>query len=190
MKDGAKFTISTVQTQATVRELVPGLNLRYPIVTMNGAALYDMKTLEYLRTRPMSDGDAERIIHWLRAEKRPFFSNSAAPIMALTAGIMSFFSSGLGVVFPTLVPLCAQLASGIGADGVLLVAMVVIGGTIAGYTPISTTGALIMAGVAQQENAEERFLQNKLFIELFAVPFINLAVLALMAILGIYKLFV
>lgn len=76
MEDGAKFTIATVQTQATVRELLPGLDLRYPIVTMNGAALYDMKTLEYLRTKPMADGNAERIIHWLRAEKLPFFSNS------------------------------------------------------------------------------------------------------------------
>ena len=115
---------------------------------------------------------------------------SAAPVMAITAGVMSFFSSGLGVVFPTLVPICGSLATSIGADGVLLVAMVVIGGTIAGYTPISTTGALIMAGVAQQENAEERFPQNKLFVELFAVSFLNIAVLALMSVLGIYSLFV
>ncbi len=115
---------------------------------------------------------------------------SAAPVMAITAGVMSFFSSGLGVVFPTLIPICGSLATSIGADGVLLVAMVVIGGTIAGYTPISTTGALIMAGVAQQENAEERFPQNKLFVELFAVSFLNIAVLALMSILGIYSLFV
>ena len=115
---------------------------------------------------------------------------SAAPIMALTAGIMSFFSSGLGVVFPTLVPVCGSLAQSLGADGVLLVAMVVIGGTIAGYTPISITGALIMAGVAQQENAEERFPQNKLFIELFAVSFLNLAVLAIMAVIGIYGVIV
>lgn len=115
---------------------------------------------------------------------------SAAPVMAITAGVMSFFSSGLGVVFPTLIPICGSLATSIGADGVLLVAIVVIGGTIAGYTPISTTGALIMAGVAQQENAEERFPQNKLFVELFAVSFLNIAVLALMSILGIYSLFV
>ena len=115
---------------------------------------------------------------------------SAAPIMAITAGVMSFFSSGLGVVFPSLVPICGELATSIGADGVLLVAMVVIGGTIAGYTPISTTGALIMAGVAQQENAEERFPQNKMFIELFAVSFMNIAVLALMSIIGIYSLIV
>ena len=75
---------------------------------------------------------------------------TANPIMAILAGLMSFFSSGLGVVFPTLVPICGSLASGIGANGIYLVVMVVIGGTIAGYTPISTTGALIMAGVAQQ----------------------------------------
>lgn len=124
------------------------------------------------------------------ALERVMGPKSAAPVMAITAGIMSFFSSGLGVVFPSLVPICGELASSIGADGVLLVAMVVIGGTIAGYTPISTTGALIMAGVAQQENAEERFPQNKLFIELFAVSFLNIAVLALMSILGIYALFV
>ena len=113
---------------------------------------------------------------------------SAAPIMALTAGIMSFFSSGLGVVFPTLVPMCGSLAAGIGADGAQLVTMVVIGGTIAGYTPISTTGALIMAGVAQQENSEERFPQNRLFVELFAVSFLNLIVLAVMSAIGIYGL--
>lgn len=116
-------------------------------------------------------------------------AKSAAPIMAITAGVMSFFSSGLGVVFPTLVPICGELAAGIGANGPLLVAMVVIGGTIAGYTPISTTGALIMAGVAQQENAEERFPQNKMFVELFAVSVMNLLVLAVMSMLGIYSIF-
>ncbi len=116
--------------------------------------------------------------------------NSAAPIMAILAGVMSFFSSGLGVVFPTLVPVCGSLAEGIGVSGVTLVTMVVIGGTIAGYTPISTTGALIMAGVAQQKDSEKRFPQNKLFIELFAVSFMNLIILAVMAMTGIYNLFV
>ena len=117
-------------------------------------------------------------------------AKSAAPIMALTAGIMSFFSSGLGVVFPTLVPVCGGLASGLGIDGVQLVAMVVIGGTIAGYTPISTTGALIMAGVAQQPDSETRFPQNKMFVELFAVSVLNLVVLAVMALCGIYTLII
>lgn len=115
---------------------------------------------------------------------------SAAPIIAILAGIMSFFSSGLGVVFPTLIPVCGGLATGLGISGTSLVAMVVIGGTIAGYTPISTTGALIMAGVAQQKDSEKRFPQNKMFVELFAVSFINLIVLAIMAITGVYNFFV
>ncbi len=72
---GAKFTISTIQTQATVRELLPGVQLRYPIITMDGAALYDVDSLEYIRTTPMSETQAERIICWLRENNVPFFSN-------------------------------------------------------------------------------------------------------------------
>ena len=111
---------------------------------------------------------------------------TAAMIMAITAGFMSFFSSGLGVVFPTLIPTASGLASGLGVGAVELVSVIVIGGTVSGFTPISTTGALIMAGVAQQEGAEEKFPQNRLFVELFAVSFIALAVLAIMAVIGVY----
>lgn len=114
-------------------------------------------------------------------------AKTASPIMALVAGVMSFFSSGLGVVFPTLVPTASGLATGLGADALELVAVIVIGGTVSGFTPISTTGALIMAGVAQQENAEERFPQNRMFVELFAVSFLALAVLGIMAFLGFYR---
>lgn len=111
---------------------------------------------------------------------------TAAMIMAITAGFMSFFSSGLGVVFPTLIPTASGLASGLGVGAVELVSVIVIGGTVSGFTPISTTGALIMAGVAQQEGTEEKFPQNRLFVELFAVSFIALAVLAIMAVIGVY----
>ena len=79
---------------------------------------------------------------------------------------------------------------GLGVSAVQLVTVIVIGGTVSGFTPISTTGALIMAGVAQQENADERFPQNRLFIELFAVSFIALGVLAIFALLGIYGIYV
>ena len=75
IEDGAKFTVSTVETQATVRELMAGVDLRYPIITMDGAALYDMNRMEYLRTVPMTAQRAERIIRWARAEGQSFFSN-------------------------------------------------------------------------------------------------------------------
>ena len=41
---------------------------------------------------------------------------TAAMIMGITSGFMSFFSSGLGVVFPTLIPTASGLASTLGAD--------------------------------------------------------------------------
>ena len=87
---------------------------------------------------------------------------------------------------PTLIPTAAGLASGVEVSAMELVAVIVIGGTVAGFTPISTTGALIMAGVAQQENAEEKFPQNKMFVELFAVSFMALYVLAVMAFIGVF----
>ncbi|MBO4872284.1 MAG: HAD hydrolase family protein [Lachnospiraceae bacterium] len=74
--DGMKFSLSTIQTQATVRELLPGVKLRCPIITMDGAALYDMGKLSYLRTTPMSGEKAARIMSWCHEEGLPFFSNS------------------------------------------------------------------------------------------------------------------
>lgn len=122
----------------------------------------------------------------IEAMKGIMTTRTAATITGALAGIMSLFSSGLGVVFPTLIPTAGGLAQSMGANAVELCAAIVIGGTIAGFTPMSVTGALIMAGAAQQENAETRFPQNRLFIELFAVSFIGLAVLGVMAYAGIY----
>lgn len=76
LEDGAKFTVATSETQATVRELLAGVDLRWPVITMDGAALYDMKTMEYLRTVPMSRDKACRLVHWVRERELPFFSNS------------------------------------------------------------------------------------------------------------------
>lgn len=76
MDDGMKFSLSTVQTQATVRELLPGVKLRYPIIVMDGAALYDTQSLEYLKTTPMSEENAARVMTWLREQGIPYFSNS------------------------------------------------------------------------------------------------------------------
>ena len=114
----------------------------------------------------------------------------AAMVMGVVAGIMSFFSSGLGVVFPTLIPTAAGLSGGLGVSAIELVSVIVIGGTVAGFTPVSTTGALIMAGVSQQKDAEVKFPPNRMFIELFSVSFIALGVLAIVAFSGVYNLFI
>lgn len=76
IEDGAKFSISTMQTQATVRELLEGVELRYPIITMDGAALYDMQRREYLKVVTLSDEQAWRVEELLRREGLPYFANT------------------------------------------------------------------------------------------------------------------
>ena len=71
LEDGAMFTVATSETQATVRELLAGVELRLPVITM-----YDMKTMEYLETLPMSGEKARRLVDWAHREGLPFFSNS------------------------------------------------------------------------------------------------------------------
>ncbi len=76
LEDGAMFTVATSETQATVRELLEGVDLRWPVITMEGAALYDMKSMEYLETLPMSTEKGRRLKDWAHREGLPFFSNS------------------------------------------------------------------------------------------------------------------
>lgn len=73
IEDGARFTVSTRASQATVRELLAGVDLRYPIITLDGAALYDLGQARYLRTVPMTPEKAERAMAWARGEGLPFF---------------------------------------------------------------------------------------------------------------------
>ena len=76
IEDGAKFTLSTGETQATVRELLTGVDLKYPIITMNGAALYHIPTMAYLETRPMTPEQNRRIMDFCREHGLGYFSNS------------------------------------------------------------------------------------------------------------------
>lgn len=76
LQDGARFTISTMQTPATVRELLKGVELRWPIIAMDGAILYDMDKLRYIRTVRMSEAQAERMTAFLEREGLSFFTNT------------------------------------------------------------------------------------------------------------------
>ena len=76
IEDGAQFTLSTCETQATVRELLEGVHLRCPIITMNGAALYSVPTMEYLHLFPMSDEKSRRLTDWMQTQGLAWFSNS------------------------------------------------------------------------------------------------------------------
>ena len=125
----------------------------------------------------------------LLADSISMFSTSKtiSPIMCGAAGIMSFFASGLGVVFPTLIPTVGGIASSLGGvSPTELMASVVIGGTVAGFTPISTAGALILAGVSQFPEVEGKYSQNKMFLQLVVISILCMLISVIMAALGVY----
>lgn len=94
---------------------------------------------------------------------------TAAPLMGLTGGIMSWFSSANGVVFPTLIPTVPDVASQVGGASIIqMIAAIVCSATVAGISPMSTGGSLIMASYAQETDCEEKEAQ-KMFVQLFAL---------------------
>lgn len=115
---------------------------------------------------------------------------TAAPIMLMTGGAMSLFSSGLGVVFPTLIPTVSGIAATVGGSvsAIELASMVVIGGTVTGFSPISTTGGLMIAAVSSNEEAAELYPSNKMFTQLFGWAFGLLFVNVVVSVFGIYNL--
>lgn len=96
-------------------------------------------------------------------------SRTAAPLMGLTGGIMSWFSSANGVVFPTLIPTVPNIASQVGGASIVqMTAAIVCSATVAGISPLSTGGSLVMAGYAQETGCDEKE-QQKVFAKLFMV---------------------
>jgi hypothetical protein len=58
---GLNFTVATARTQATVVPMLSKLKLKLPVVLMNGAAVYDTKSKEYVYTATFGKGIAEYI---------------------------------------------------------------------------------------------------------------------------------
>lgn len=48
MDNKIKFTIATARTPATVVNILEGININMPVITMNGSTIYDMKANKYL----------------------------------------------------------------------------------------------------------------------------------------------
>lgn len=48
IENGTNFTIATARTPATIINILKDVNVSLPIVTMNGSAIYDIKTNQYI----------------------------------------------------------------------------------------------------------------------------------------------
>lgn len=105
--------------------------------------------------------------------------------MSISAGLMSMVSSALAVVYPTMMPMCVDIAKAVGGvDPLALIAAVGVGGSLAGVSPLSTGGALILAAMGSSKKDFNKEEQNKVFVQLFIMSAVGLLVIAVVSILS------
>ncbi len=116
--------------------------------------------------------------------------STARPIMALAAGIMSWFSSTTGVVMPALIPTVTGILEQFPAAGYTpIVVSITITSFLAAFSPVSTGGAGVLAqySVFMQGKGEQN--TNKLFVRLFLTSVVCVLVSVLFAFIGVYNIF-
>ena len=79
-------------------------------------------------------------------------AGSVTGVVAFMIGIISVYSSTTGVVLPAFLPMAPGLAQQLGlASGLGIAKAMVVGGHLVDVSPLSTIGALCIAGVAAEE---------------------------------------
>ena len=116
-------------------------------------------------------------------------ARTATPILAATAGILSWVSSTTGVVMPALYPIAAEVCEtfGEGVRYVELISAVTATSFAAAVSPLSTGGAIIMSSYsAAKETTTEEL--NKMFRTLFLLSVGNVCLNVLLSALGVFNL--
>ena len=67
IEDGMRFTLSTVRTPASVLKPLSDIRFNYPIIVMDGAALYDINNNEYKSVFVISPDTAKDLVEFMYA---------------------------------------------------------------------------------------------------------------------------
>lgn len=114
---------------------------------------------------------------------------TAAAIMTVLAGVMSWVSSASGVVMPTLIPTVPALVASIpGVSPIALVVGVCIGANAAAFSPLSSCGGLMLAAYSGSSIATTEG-RNKMFARLFFFSSACIGISAIFALCGCFGLF-
>lgn len=92
---------------------------------------------------------------------------TAAPILLIMAGLMSFVSSATGAVYPALIPTIPGIIAATGASSQALINAVCYGALQSGISPLSVTGALILS--LGGDNIDQKKTFRDLFLLAFAL---------------------
>ena len=112
---------------------------------------------------------------------------SAVAIQGLSAGILSWFSSAIGVVWPTMVPTVGSIAELVGVRPEGLITIMCLTASFAGFSPASTGGSLILAANAT-DPAFTKEKENKMFVQLFGLSALLLILTVLAGLVGLYSI--
>ncbi len=98
--------------------------------------------------------------------------STVCPVLALSTGLVSIYSSTTGVVLPAFLPMVKELAiAQPGSDPLALSLSVLVGGNLVDMSPLSTIGALCLA--ANPDSNDRRRLFNQLLAWGFALAFVG-----------------
>ena len=75
LNDGAKFTIATERTPASLLADVGNIHLKLPVIAMDGAVLYDLKEKRYLACHGLSKEMTKRLCDFLQQKGIHYFLN-------------------------------------------------------------------------------------------------------------------
>lgn len=73
IKEGLEFTIATARTPATVVDILKGIDIKLPVILMNGVVTYDIYENKYLDVKDMKKDDVLKIFKVLKDNKRSAF---------------------------------------------------------------------------------------------------------------------
>ncbi len=98
----------------------------------------------------------------------------------LTGGFLSFFTGGVTVVIPMLVPVALSVADAGGGNISLLVSSAALGGLVTALSPFSTGGSLAASAMPEES------IRGKLINQQILAAFFGWAVFALLALTGAF----
>lgn len=75
LDDGAKFTVATMRTPASLMEALADIRIKLPVIVMDGAALFDMESREYIKVYVISQQMAQEVLCLVKEAGLVCFSN-------------------------------------------------------------------------------------------------------------------
>lgn len=94
---------------------------------------------------------------------------TVAPAMAVSAGLMSVFSSASGVVMPTLIPTVPKLVATVGGDIKSVISSLILGAHLVTNSPFSTLGALAITSAGSSAVDKDKLFRQMLIFAIAGI---------------------